>query len=50
MFCKVVPEVCIFFQSGLIAIQDHLESRERYALKAAQCPSGSGYLSLAHYG
>lgn len=50
VFCNVIPEVCMFFQSGIIAIQEHLESRERYALKAAHGPAGNGYLSIAHYG
>ena len=50
IFCNVIPEFCMFFQSGLIAIQENLESKERYALKAAQSPVGNGYLSIAHYG
>jgi hypothetical protein len=40
----------MFFQSGMVTIQENLESKERYALKAAQSPAGNGYLSLAHYG
>ena len=49
ILCQVVPEVCIFFHSGVIAILDHLESRERYGLKAVQCPAATGYLALAHF-
>ena len=40
----------MFFQSGMVTIQENLESKERYALKAAQSPAGNGYLSIAHYG
>ena len=48
-FCYILPSFCEKMDEGFWDLKDDIDNKDRYAVKAAHGPAGSGWRTLIHY-